>query len=108
MGEGVGLLASHFKVLRQSFLMLWAGQCQASFPVWGHVFVWHFKSYQRFAFLSAIKVFPSNLKAYYRQALALKHQKRYLDAVQAAQRGQKIQPISVSTSFKTVTIYVIQ
>ena len=45
---------------------------------------------------AAIKVFPTNLKAYYRQAVALKHQKRYTEAVQAAQRGQEIQPISVS------------
>ena len=44
---------------------------------------------------AAIKVFPTNLKAYYRQAVALKHQKRYTEAVQAAQRGQEIQPISV-------------
>ena len=52
---------------------------------------------KNFPVLAAIKVFPNNLKAYYRQAVALKHQKRYTEAVQAAQRGQEIQPISVSS-----------
>ena len=35
MGVGVGV-GSHFKVLH-SFVMLWARQCQASYPVWGQV-----------------------------------------------------------------------
>ena len=30
-------LASHFKVLRQSFFVLWARHCQVSYPVRGQV-----------------------------------------------------------------------
>ena len=52
--------ASHLKVLRQS--MLWARQCQASYPVWGQVlfFFWLDKRNALLAYflVAAIDLFP--------------------------------------------------
>ncbi|KAL3877847.1 hypothetical protein ACJMK2_035491 [Sinanodonta woodiana] len=44
---------------------------------------------------SAIQIFPTNLKAYYRQAVAYKHQKKYKEAIEVAKSGQKIQAVAV-------------
>ncbi|XP_061191305.1 helicase with zinc finger domain 2-like [Saccostrea echinata] len=41
---------------------------------------------------SAIQIFPGNIKAYYRQVLALKAQKRLTDALQVAEKGMETKP----------------
>jgi hypothetical protein len=41
---------------------------------------------------TAIQIFPGNIKAYYRQVLALKAQKRLSDALTVAEKGMKTKP----------------
>ncbi|KAJ8319507.1 hypothetical protein KUTeg_004598 [Tegillarca granosa] len=41
---------------------------------------------------SAIQIYPNNIKAYYRQVLAYKAQKKYTDALKVAQTGHEKQP----------------
>lgn len=43
-------------------------------------------------FVTAIQIFPGNIKAYYRQVLALKAQKRLTDALKVAEKGMETKP----------------
>lgn len=52
--------------------------------------VWHVIN---FGFVvTALQIFPGNIKAYYRQVLALKAQNRLTDALSVAEQGMEIKP----------------
>lgn len=52
--------------------------------------VWHILN---FGFVvTALQIFPGNIKAYYRQVLALKAQNRLTDALSVAEQGMEIKP----------------
>lgn len=42
--------------------------------------------------VTALQIFPGNIKAYYRQVLALKEQNRLTDALTVAEKGMEIKP----------------
>lgn len=52
--------------------------------------IWHVVN---FGFVvTALQIFPGNIKAYYRQVLALKAQSRLTDALTVAEKGMEIKP----------------
>lgn len=56
-------------------------------------------------FLSAVQIFPENVKAYYRKLVALKAQKKYKDALKVAEVGLAKQP-SVSKISFILTLFI--
>lgn len=66
--------------------------------------IWHVVN---FGFVvTALQIFPGNIKAYYRQVLALKAQSRLTDALTVAEKGMEIKPGVSSLLFVLIFLSV--